>query len=84
MAGTWRHDRGRVHLEPGGGDVRDLDAVRERVDEDGMGALMAGAIADGLLLDWATPDYARSVGELVATAAVEAVCTNGGTASMTR
>jgi alkanesulfonate monooxygenase SsuD/methylene tetrahydromethanopterin reductase-like flavin-dependent oxidoreductase (luciferase family) len=33
---------------------------------------LAGAIADGLLLDWTTPDYARSVGELVAAAAAEA------------
>jgi alkanesulfonate monooxygenase SsuD/methylene tetrahydromethanopterin reductase-like flavin-dependent oxidoreductase (luciferase family) len=33
---------------------------------------LAGAIADGLLLDWTTPDYARSVAKLVATAAAEA------------
>jgi alkanesulfonate monooxygenase SsuD/methylene tetrahydromethanopterin reductase-like flavin-dependent oxidoreductase (luciferase family) len=33
---------------------------------------LAGAIADGLLLDWSTPEYARSVARLVAAAATEA------------
>jgi alkanesulfonate monooxygenase SsuD/methylene tetrahydromethanopterin reductase-like flavin-dependent oxidoreductase (luciferase family) len=33
---------------------------------------LAGAIADGLLLDWVTPHYARGVTNLVADAAAEA------------